>query len=369
MTRKRIKLLDFGREYTQLRTELLPLLREVLREGRFILGPDLLRFEQQFARFCGVSHAVGVANGTAALHLALRALDIGPGDEVITTALSFNATAQAIVYAGATPVFVDVDPGTLSIDPERVAAAVTPRTKAILPVHLYGIPAPMRELMTIAMQQHLLIVEDCAQAHGATYDGRAVGGFGMAGCFSFMPAKNLGAYGDAGAVVMNDERLDARLRRLRNHGRTTKYIHEELGFAERLDNLQAAILGLKLRHLKQWNSRRRVIARRYDRAFRGTAVTPLTVPSGRVSSYYTYVLRTADRDGLMQYLERAGIETHIYYPVPMHLQPVFAGLGYTSGSLPVVEQAVKEIISIPVHQYMTDAETEYVIRTIQSYGR
>lgn len=365
---KHIKLVDLEKEFLSIKSEMMPVIEDVIANARFIQSSDQKAFEQRFAEYCQAKYAVGVASGTAALHLAIASLGIGPGDEVITSAMSFNATAEAILYAGATPVFVDVHSETLSIDESKIEAAITERTKAILPVHLYGIPAEMDTILAIAQKHNLFVIEDCAQAHGTTYKGVQVGTFGEIGCFSFMPAKNLGSYGDAGGNVTQDEGLANRLRKLRDHGRTSKYVHDELGYAERMDNLQAAILDVKLKHLKAWNERRTTVAKMYDAGLDRSKITPVPVPPHAESSYYTYVFKTPKRDALREALEAQGIATNIYYPVPLHMQPMFATYGYKEGQFPVVEQAAKEILSIPIHPFLTDEEVSYIIENVNKYA-
>lgn len=362
---EQIALLDLKKEYQFLKSGLLPIIEGVMSEGRFILGEELKTFERRFAEYSGSTYAVGVANGTSALFLALKALGIGPGDEVITTAMSFNATAEAISYTGATPVFADVDAGSLSIDPSSVERCITSKTKALLPVHLYGIPAPMNELMKLARNNNLFVIEDCAQAHGSLYHGKKMGTFGDMGTFSFMPAKNLGCYGDAGAIVSNNKPYADHLIKLRNHGRTSKYVHDELGYAERMDNLQAAVLLYKLSYLDTWNQKRREIAKRYDTEL--TTVKHIIVPQGTVSNYYTYTIRVHKRDKFIRHLAELGVMTGIYYPLPLHLQPVFKSFNYKWGDLPIVECAAEEIVSIPVHPWLTDDEVSRVIHAVNTY--
>jgi dTDP-4-amino-4,6-dideoxygalactose transaminase len=362
---KTIELLDLKQEYKLISREVLPRIKKVMSEGRFILGEELIEFEKQFASYCGAKYAVGVASGTSALFLALKVCGVGRGDEVITTSMSFNATAQAIVYTGATPVFTDVDPETLTIDVNDIVKKITSRTKVILPVHLYGIPAPMREIMKIAKTYGLMVVEDCAQAHGSLYHGKKMGTLGDLGAYSFMPAKNLGAYGDAGAIVTNNKQYADQLKKLRNHGRTSKYVHDELGYAERMDNLQATVLLVKLPYLDVWNKRRQEIAHKYD-VYLLPKVNTIKAPPGTISNYYTYILRVSNRSRFMRRLSKSGIQTGIYYPFPLHLQPVFRNLGYTKGSLPVVEKYSGEIVAIPVHQYLSDEDVNYIINTINT---
>ena len=320
-------------------------------------------FEGAFASSVGATGAVGVASGTAAVHLALLAVGIKPGDEVITTAHTFIATAEPISLIGARPVFVDIDPLTYNLDPNRVEAAITPRTKVILPVHLYGQPAQMEPLRDIASSHGLWLIEDAAQAHAAEYDGKRCGSIGDLACFSFYPGKNLGAYGDAGAITSNDESLLARLRMLRDHGRTTKYEHEEIGYPERIDALQAAILGAKLPHLERWTEARRAHAQLYNELLSGSSITPFESPNVR-HVYHLYVIRTPHRDAMLEHLHSKGIGAGIHYPVPLHRQPAYLKQGYGEVHLPITEQAAGEIISLPMYPELSREQIEYIVQAV-----
>ncbi len=339
--------------------------QRVLRSGRFILGPEVEAFEQAFARYHGVAEAVAVANGTDAIELALRAAGIGAGDEVITVSHTAVATVCAVERCGARPVLVDVDPVTCTMDPAAADAAITPRTRALLPVHLYGHPAAMQELAYLARRHGLFLLEDCAQAHGARYDGRLVGTLGAAGAFSFYPTKNLGACGDGGAVITGDRPLAARLRRLRNYGQTDRYRHAERGVNSRLDELQAAILAVKLAHLDEHNDTRRSLAECYRRCLRGVDL-PIERNGGPPVRhvYHLYVVRHKERDRLRSELESRGIGTLIHYPVPVHRQPAYADLGYRPGSLPVTETLAGEILSLPMYVGLRPADVETIGRAV-----
>jgi dTDP-4-amino-4,6-dideoxygalactose transaminase len=297
------------------------------------------------------------------VHLALLAVGIKPGDEVITTAHTFIATAEPISLIGARPVFVDIDPLTYNLDPNRVEAAITPRTKVILPVHLYGQPAQMEPLRDIASSHGLWLIEDAAQAHAAEYDGKRCGSIGDLACFSFYPGKNLGAYGDAGAITSNDESLLARLRMLRDHGRTTKYEHEEIGYPERIDALQAAILGAKLPHLERWTEARRAHAQLYNELLSGSSITPFESPNVR-HVYHLYVIRTPHRDAMLEHLHSKGIGAGIHYPVPLHRQPAYLKQGYGEVHLPITEQAAGEIISLPMYPELSREQIEYIVQAV-----
>ena len=307
---------------------------------------------------------MGVASGTAALHLALLALGVGPGDEVITSSHTFIATVEAIIRVGAKPIFVDIDERTYNLDPNKVEAAITPRTKAIMPVHLYGQPAELKPLREIATTHHLWLIEDAAQAHLAEYDGKRCGSIGDVACFSFYPGKNLGAYGDAGAVTSNDEVLLAKIRQLRDHGCKTKYEHEVFGFGERIDSLQAAILGAKLPRLEEWTEARRRHARTYNELLAGAdVVTPYEAPNVR-HVYHLYVIRVPQRDVLLTHLKSKGIDAGIHYPLPVHLQPAYLKQGYGNISLPVTEQVADEVISLPMYPELSGEQIEYVAQTV-----
>ncbi|MFM7034252.1 MAG: aminotransferase class I/II-fold pyridoxal phosphate-dependent enzyme [Planctomycetia bacterium] len=363
-----IPVCDVRPQYAQLKDEIDAVMKDVAAAGNFILGPNVKAFEQEMAAYCGCSHAVGVANGTDALHLALRALSIGPGDEVITTPFTFVATTEAILMVGATPVFVDIDLRTFNIDHRLIEEAITPRTKAILPVHLYGRPCAMDEIMAIAHRHGLKVVEDCAQALGATYRGRKIGTFGDVGCLSFFPSKNLGCMGDGGMVLTNDAAVFERVEMLRRHGGRVKYHHEELGMNSRLDELQAAILRVKLPHLDRWNAARRRTATAYGRSLNGLARIQLPLPPdpalGHV--FHQYTIAIDDRDAASDALRTAGIGTAVYYPTPLHLQPVHAQLNYRRGDLPKAEAAAARVLSLPMYPGMPE---EVILRVAEVIGR
>jgi dTDP-4-amino-4,6-dideoxygalactose transaminase len=323
-------------------------------------------FESAFAAFCGARHAVGVSSGTAALELTLRALGVGPGDEVVTTPFTFIATAEAISAVGATPVFADVDPGTYNLAPQAVESAITPRSRAILPVHLYGQPADMAALAHIARHYNLFLVEDAAQAHGAVYREDRVGVLSDAACFSFYPGKNLGCYGDGGAVVTDDTQLAARVAKLRDHGRSNKYVHDEIGFGHRLDALQAAILNAKLPHLEAANAARRRLANRYSALLADSGLTLPCVPPHVAPVYHLYVVRTPQRDAVVQRLHQMGIGAGVHYPVPLHLQPAYHFLGQKRGSLPIAEAAAEQVLSLPIFPEMTEEQQDRVVSALRS---
>ena len=361
-----IPLVDLKAQYRNIQLEIDTAVASVLKSGRFILGPEVAAFEREFAAYCGCAHAIGVNSGTSALHLALLAAGVRPGDEVITTAFTFVATVAAIEYTGARPVLVDVDPVTLTIDPSRVEAAITRRTKAIIPVHLYGRPADMDGIMAVAGAHSLVVVEDAAQAHGAHHRGRGAGSIGDFGCFSFYPGKNLGAAGDGGAVTTRDEGYAETLRKLRDWGAEEKYLHVMKGFNFRLDEIQAAILRVKLRRLEAWTELRRRHASAYSNLL---STAPLTAPaeSSEVRHvYHLYVVRTPDRDRLRSELHAAGIQAGIHYPMPVHLQPAYADLGHRAGDFPVAERAADEVLSLPLYPELTTAAIERVAHAVTS---
>ncbi len=340
--------------------------RRVLDRGWYILGPEVEAFEAAFAAYHGVAHAVGVANGTDAIELALRAAGVGAGDEVITVGHTAVATVCAIERAGARPVIVDVDPTTYTMDPEAAAAAVSPRTKALLPVHLYGQPANMSALSALADRRGLLLVEDCAQAHGARLGGKLVGTFGAAGAFSFYPTKNLGAYGDGGAVLTDDAPLATRLRLLRNYGQTDRYRHQLRGINSRLDEIQAAILAVKLGHLDEHNAARREIAGHYREALAGLDVTQPFDDAGHV--YHLFVVRHEERDRLRASLTARGVGTQIHYPIPVHRQQAYLDLGYALGSLPVTERVAGEVLSLPLYVGIEPGDVQIVAEAIAAFS-
>lgn len=352
-------------QYTAIKPEIDAAIQRVIENTSFILGHEVAEFERAFAATVGARGAVGVGSGTAALHLALLALGVGPGDEVITTAHTFIATAEPISQVGAKPVFVDIHPQTYNLDPNLVEHAVTPRTKAIIAVHLYGQPAELRPLRDIANRWRLWLIEDAAQAHAAEYEGNRCGSLGDLACFSFYPGKNLGAYGDAGAVTGNDEALLARVRKLRDHGRTTKYEHEEIGFGERIDALQAAILAAKLPHLESWTETRRAHARLYNELLADSdVITPFESPNVR-HVYHLYVIRTPCRDSVLEHLKSKGIGAGIHYPVPLHRQPAYLKQGYGDVKLPITERIAGEIISLPMYAELRREQIEYVTQALK----
>ena len=362
-----IPLVDLQAQYETIRAEIDAAIQRVVDRHQFILGPEVAAFEEAFAAYCGVRRAVGVASGTAALDLVLRAYGIGPGDEVITTAMTFVATASAIRNVGAAPVLVDVDPRTYNIAPPQIEAAITPRTKAIMPVHLHGQPADMDPILEIAQAHGLRVIEDAAQAHGALYKGHRAGSTGDAAIFSFYPGKNLGAYGDAGAVVTNDEEIAARIRLARDHGRTGKYEHKVEGFNERMDGLQGAILRVKLAHLDRWNEARRAHAVRYSELLGDLdVVLPYELPDVR-SVYHIFCIRLQQRDAVLAALQAQGIGAGVHYPIPIHLQPTFAYLGYAEGAFPVAEEAGRQFLSLPLYPELTEDQIQRVANALRSF--
>lgn len=353
------------RQYRALAAELDRAIKDVLSSGRYILGENVARFEEEFARYCGTEYAVGISSGTAALHLALLACGIGPRDEVITAANTYIATIFAISYVGAKPVLVDIDPESYTLDVAQVEKAITERTVVIIPVHLYGHCADMDPILELARSHGLKVIEDAAQAHGAEYKGRRAGSLGDLGCFSFYPSKNLGAFGDGGAVVTDDEELCEKLRIYRYMGQPKKHLHLVIGYQERLDELQAAILQVKLRYLDRWNEQRRRWAGLYDRLLADAAlVRPKEKPCGR-HVYHLYVIRVKERDLVKARLGEAGIETKIHYPTPAHLQPAYADLGYTKGSFPIAESYSEEILSLPLYPELKEEEVMAVARELK----
>jgi dTDP-4-amino-4,6-dideoxygalactose transaminase len=363
-----VPFVDFRAHVAAHRRELDEAVARVLDSGWFILGPEGEAFERELATALGAREAVAVGNGTDALHLALRALGVGPGDEVVTTSISAAFTGLAVLQAGARPVFVDVDPRTLNLDPEAVARAVTPRTKALLPVHLYGHPAEMGPILALAREKGLAVLEDACQAHGARHDGRPVGtlaGERGIGALSFYPTKNLGALGDGGAILLNDPLLAARLRQLRNGGQSDRYRHEVPGVNSRLDELQAALLRVGLRHLAAWTERRRALAAFYQQELEGSGVEPLGEQPYARAVFHLFVVRHPRRDALMATLRERGIGTLIHYPIPLHLQPAFAPLGGRPGDLPVAEKASAEILSLPLYPELTDEQARAVVEAVR----
>ena len=358
MANIKVPSLDLKAQYRSIKPEIDAAVARVLDSGQFVLGSEVAAFEQEFATYCGAGECVALNSGTSALHLALLAAGIGPGDEVITVPFTFVASVAAILYAGARPVLVDIDPRSFTLDPAAIEAAITPRTKAILPVHLYGQPADMDPIMEIARRHGLIVIEDAAQAHGAKYKGRPVGSLADMACFSFYPGKNLGAYGEGGAVTTSNPEYARTIRMLRDWGQDRKYHHVLRGFNYRMEAFQGAILRVKLRHLERWTEARRVIVGKYNRLLAGSGVDrPLEMPWAR-HVYHLYTVRTNDRDNLQQSLQKEGIQTGIHYATPVHLQPAYANLGYGRHSLPQSEKAAEQVLSLPLYPEMTDDQIE-----------
>ena len=363
--RKMIPIIDSKRQYATIGNEVEKAVCEVLRSGAYILGPNTKALESELAEFLNVKYTVGLNSGTDALHLALRALDIGAGDEVITTAFTFVATTEAIGIVGAKPVFVDINPDTFNIDPDLIEAAITPKTKAIIPVHLYGQPCEMDKIMDIAKRHNLRVIEDCCQAIGATYKGQTVGTFGDFGCLSFYPTKNLGGMGDGGLLMTNSESLKDRVIALRNHGGAVRYHHDEIGVNSRLDEIQSAILRVKLPHLKKWNEQRREHAAYYNKLFANCSdiVTPVEA-ADTYCIYHQYTVKIPNRDAVHQMLRENGIGAMLYYPIPLHLQKVHEYLNVGKGSLPHTERDTELVISLPMFPEITEEEQDTVAKTL-----
>jgi dTDP-4-amino-4,6-dideoxygalactose transaminase len=362
-----IPLVDLKAQYCSIKAEIDAATARVFQNASFILGAEVESFELAFARYCGVGHAVGVSSGTDALQLALLAYGIGEGDEVITTPFTFIATAAAITHVGARPVLVDINPRTYDIDAGKIEAAITGRTRAILPVHLYGQPAEMDAIMEIARRHSLKVIEDACQAHGATYGGRKAGSLGDAACFSFYPSKNLGGAGDGGMITTNDDSLAEQVRKMRDHGRSGKYSHSLIGFTYRLDALQAAVLNVKLAHLDAWNEARRRHAALYNELLSSTDVVLPYEAQGCRSVYHVYAMRTPQRDALLDHLQRKGIGASIHYPLPVHLQPAYAGLGLGKGRYPVAEACAESELSLPMYAELTPEQIDEVVAAISGF--
>jgi dTDP-4-amino-4,6-dideoxygalactose transaminase len=362
-----IKFVDLKQQYLSIKKEVDRAVLGVLESTSFILGENGREFEAEFSKFCDAKYCSGVNTGTSALHLALLAKGIGKGDEVITAANTYIATCWAISYTGAIPRLVDINPDTYNVDPKKIEAAITKKTKAIIPVHLYGQPAPMDEIMKIAKKHNLIVIEDACQAHGAEYKGKSMPMSGF-GCFSFYPGKNLGAYGEGGAVVGNDKDADALIRAYRDHGQTKKYIHRYLGFNYRLEEIQAAVLRVKLPYLPKWTKMRRKNARLYNEALKGCDIILPKESKDDKHVYHLYVIRTKHRQKLMEHLSAKGIQTAIHYPIPIHLQEAYAHLGYKKGSFPITEQCADEILSLPMYPELTEGEIKAVAKAIREFS-
>lgn len=363
----KINFVDLKRQYRGIKKETDQAIQKVIDNSAFILGEELRQFEKEFARFCECKYCVGTDNGSSALELGMRALGIGPKDEVITPANSFIASSSSISFTGAQPVLVDCDPKTYNIDPQKIEPAITKRTKAIMPVHLYGQPADMDSILKIAKKHKLLVVEDACQAHGARYKKRRVGSMGNVAAFSFYPGKNLGAYGDAGALVTNSKKIADRVRMMRDYGQKKKYHHVFIAWNRRLDNLQAAILLVKLKHLNQWNRLRRKHAYYYNELLKGTDVVTPAELDGVEPVYHLYVIRIKKRDKLQQFLTSKQIYTGIHYPIPIHLQMAYKDLGYRKGDFPVTEECASEVLSLPMFPELKESEIEYIVNSIKAF--
>lgn len=362
-----IPLLDLKGQYHAIKDEIDAAIQGVLENGQFILGPQVKALEHDIASYAGVPYAIGVGNGTDALVIALRACGIGPGDEVITSPFTFFASAESISAVGAKPVFADIDPDTFNMDVSKIEQAITPRTRAIIPVHLFGQIADMDAIMYIAKKHDLMVIEDACQAMGAEYKGMKAGSFGHAACFSFFPTKNLGTYGDGGMIVTRDADIDKKARMLRAHGSVKKYYHEMIGYNSRLDELHAAILNVKFKYLDQWNDMRRHNAALYDELLKDSGVvTPYAAPYAK-HIYHQYVVQCDDRDGLTEALKAEGISTGVYYPLPLHLQDAYKGLGYKRGDMPYAEAACNRVLALPMYPELEPAQIKYVADAIKNY--
>jgi dTDP-4-amino-4,6-dideoxygalactose transaminase len=369
LTSPAVPFVDLRIQFNRLREEILDTLQEVAESTVYTLGPKVAAFEKSFASYVGAKHCIGLSSGTAALHLALICAGVGPGDEVITVPMTFIATSWAISYVGAKPVFVDVDPTTYTMDPAQVEERISSKTKAILPVHLYGQPADLVPLLDLSDRHGIPLIEDVAQAHGAQYQGKSAGTFGQCGCFSFYPGKNLGAYGEGGAVVTDDDRIAARIRSLRDHAQQQRYHHEEIGFNYRMDAFQGAVLGVKLRHLEKWTQARGLLAERYVKHLADLPLQLPTVASDRSHVWHLFVVLHRERDRLRRALEAQGIHTGLHYPIPLHLQKAYQHLGYGPGDFPVAERIGRECLSLPLFPEMTVQQQDRVIEALSDSVR
>lgn len=361
----KVKFVDLSAQHRTLESEIKAVFDRVLAKCSFVLGPEVDKFEKAFAAYCSAAHCIAVTNGTAALQLVLQGLGVGPGDEVITVAHTFIATAEAINAAGARPVFVDIHPDSYTMDPSKLEAAITPRTKAIIPVHLYGQPADMDAINAIASRHNISVIEDSCQAHGAKYKGRSTGSLGHAACFSFYPSKNLGACGEGGAITTNDVELAKKVRMLRDHGSVKKYEHDFPAYNLRLEGVQGGVLAVKLPHLDGWNANRRALAKRYDELFAGSSViTPKQMDYAK-HVYHLYVVVVEDREGLRKALTEQGIENSLHYPIPLHLQKAYSYLGYKKGDFPVSEHVAASHVSLPMYAELPAEHVEFVAKTVR----
>lgn len=359
----KIPLVDLKRQYRSIKAEIDEAMARVIDDSAFILGKYTESFEEQFARYCGVKYCVGLNSGTDGLHIAYRALGIGPGDEVITVANTFFATTEPLSHLGARPVFVDIDPQTYLIDVQKIEAAITKQTKAIVPVHLYGQMADMTAIMAVAKKHHFKAIEDCAQAHGATHHSKVAGTLGDIGVYSFYPGKNLGAYGDAGCIVTNSQELANKVRKLRDHGRMSKYEHETFGYSSRMDGLQAAVLAVKLRHLDLWTDKRRVVAKHYTTLLPQKLKKPIEAQGNR-HVYHLYTVEVDRREEVVSRLRHEGIEVGIHYPIPLHRQPVYRSVGFGQSQLPKTESVADRILSLPLFPELTEDEVSFIVNKV-----
>ena len=360
-----IPFIDLKAQYKQLKPEIDLAIDRVIESAQFVLGPEVAAFEERFADYCRVSHCVALNSGTSALHLALLAAGIGPGDEVITVSMTFVATTAAILYCGAKPIFVDVEPRSGTMDPTLIEAAITPRTKAIVPVHLHGLMADMDPIIDIARRHGLVVIEDAAQSHGAEYKGRRAGSIGDAGCFSFYPGKNLGAYGEGGAAVCNDPTLARRMMLLRDWGQESKYNHIVAGYNYRMDAIQGAVLNVKMNYIEEWTEARRAVAIHYERLLASGGYPRPAPPSHCRHVYHVYAIRVTQRDEVQKALQKAGIGTSIHYPVPVHLQKAYAGLGYGRGDLPVTETLADRFLSLPIYAELRPEQVAVIVQGLE----
>jgi dTDP-4-amino-4,6-dideoxygalactose transaminase len=360
-----IPFLDLKAQYKQMKLEIDTAVMRVIDGAQFVLGPEVAAFEARFASYCGVNHCLAVNSGTSALHLALLAADVGPGDEVITVSMTFVATTAAILYSGAKPVYVDVDPVTWTMDPALIEAAITPKTKAILPVHLHGLMADMDPIMEIARRHNLVVIEDAAQSHGAEYKGRRAGSIGDLGCFSFYPGKNLGAYGEGGAVVSNNPEFAKRVSLLRDWGQESKYNHVLHGYNYRMDGIQGAVLNVKMNYIEPWTEARRSVAAHYDRLLEKQRCVRPMAPAHSRHVYHVYAVRLERRDEAQKVLQAAGVGTGIHYPVPVHLQKAYADLGYSVGDFPVTELLANQFLSVPIYAELTPQQVSEVVAELE----
>ncbi len=363
-----VPFLDLRAQYQSLKSEIDPAIQQVCADAAFVLGKNVFEFEKAFAAYCQTADAIAVNSGTTALHLALLALDVGPGDEVITAANTFIATCEAISYTGAKVILVDCDKDTYTLDPERLEAAITKNTKAIIPVHLYGQPADLDPIIAIADKHRIPVIEDAAQAHGAEYKGKRCGSFGKLGCFSFYPGKNLGAYGEGGAITTSDSALAARIRKLRDHGSDQKYYHDVVGYNYRMEGIQGAVLGVKLNHLDSWNDARRKNADLYRKHLAGSSVVLPVEAEGRKHIYHLFVVRHPKRDQLLDYIKEKGVGALIHYPIPIHLQNAYKHLELGKGTFPRTEEYANQILSLPMFPELTEDQIKYTAEQIKAFS-